>query len=312
MVKVNVENATPPDEDTGSKSAEDVAPQKRKASSPTLTSPNASPKRQKIDGESEGALREAQVNQVANVPTRESDNQDATREDPTRRDAGRSREAPSREEEKKRGRRLFGGLLSTLSQTASSSSQHKRRREIEQRQQEKAQKQRAEEERRLSERLAAINAIRQERQIHFEEKVMKTRHANVLARAHSLQTRAEPRIYYRPWKLTGKQTDAIDDQVSAAKAIISREVEDFKLHKEQYDRRHGHRRPDKVPRGEEKPAEMAGAAADPDSSASGPAHVPAEAANVSPDPSRNGDSHDKDHDESGDVVVEGEEDTVMY
>ncbi|ROT40494.1 hypothetical protein SODALDRAFT_330217 [Sodiomyces alkalinus F11] len=314
MVEIEVEEqkATLPDEETGSTPAEDVAAQKRKASSPPLTAQDASPspKRQKIDDESEDALQETEVNQVANVPTRASDNQDAVREDePTGSKTARPRAIPSKEEEKKRGQRLFGGLLSTLSQTSSTSSQQKRRREIEQRQQERAQKQKAEGERRLSERLAAVNAVRQEEQKPFEEKVMKTRHANLLARAHSLQTKAEPQIYYRPWKLNRKQADTIDEQISAAKAIISREVEELELRKEEYDRRHGHRRPDNMKRRDEKPTEVVGAA---DSLASAPPDVHAKAANASPGHSRKGSHDSKDHDESGDIVVEGEEDTVMY
>jgi hypothetical protein len=122
------------------------------------------------------------------------------------------RPAVSKEEEKKRGKRLFGGLLNTLSQKTSTT-QQKKRREIEQRQQEKAQKQKVEDDKRLAERLARLNRERRHDQIDFDEKVvrrdaaialeevrlltpeqMKTRHANLIARAHSLYTKAEPRI----------------------------------------------------------------------------------------------------------------------
>lgn len=120
------------------------------------------------------------------------------------------RPAVSKEEEKKRGKRLFGGLLNTLNQKAPST-QLRKRREIEQRQQEKAQKQKVEDDKRLAERLARLNKSRRHEQIDFDEKVvrhgrgivhgqgltteqMKIRHANLLARAHSLHTKAEPRI----------------------------------------------------------------------------------------------------------------------
>lgn len=86
-------------------------------------------------------------------------------------DAGR-RDRPSKEEEKKRGKRLFGGLLNTLSQT-NTGSQQKKRREIEQRQHERAQKQRAEDEKRRGEKLARITEARLQEQIKFDEKVVR-------------------------------------------------------------------------------------------------------------------------------------------
>lgn len=78
----------------------------------------------------------------------------------------------NREEEKKRGRRLFGGLLNTLNQSKPSAQQNKRR-EIEQRQQEKVQKQKAEDDKRLAERLGKINSARRAEQIYFDEKVVR-------------------------------------------------------------------------------------------------------------------------------------------
>lgn len=87
-------------------------------------------------------------------------------------DTNAPRRAPlSKDEEKKRGKRLFGGLLSTLSQT-NASSQHKRRREIEQRQHERAQKQRAEDDKRRTEKLARITEARWREQIKLDEKAV--------------------------------------------------------------------------------------------------------------------------------------------
>jgi hypothetical protein len=74
-------------------------------------------------------------------------------------------------EEKKRGQRLFGGLVSTLSRTASGSQQQKRL-EIERRQHEKAQQRRAEDEKRRSERLEGLKRTRQIEQIKFDERVV--------------------------------------------------------------------------------------------------------------------------------------------
>lgn len=75
------------------------------------------------------------------------------------------------QEERKRGQRLFGGLMSTLSQTTASS-QQKKRLEIERRQQEKAQQQRVEYDKRRSEKLAKLKDIRKTEQIKFDEQVV--------------------------------------------------------------------------------------------------------------------------------------------
>lgn len=77
----------------------------------------------------------------------------------------------SRDEEKKRGKRLFGGLLSTLSQTTTNS-QQKRRQEIEKKQQEKAAKQKTEDDKRRAERLAKLDRTRKIEQVRFDEQVV--------------------------------------------------------------------------------------------------------------------------------------------
>lgn len=88
-------------------------------------------------------------------------------------DKERNRRGPevNRDEEKKRGKRLFGGLLSTLSQTTTNS-QQKRRQEIEKRQQEKATKQKIEDDKRRTERLAKLDTIRKIEQVRFDEQVV--------------------------------------------------------------------------------------------------------------------------------------------
>lgn len=74
-------------------------------------------------------------------------------------------------EEKQRGKRLFGGLLNTLSQT-SKSPQQRRQQEIERRQQERMQKQSAQDDQKDKEKLAQLREIRLARQIEFDEKVV--------------------------------------------------------------------------------------------------------------------------------------------
>lgn len=117
------------------------------------------------------------------------------------------------QEEKKRGKRLFGGLLSTLSQTTNNS-QQKRRQEVEKRQQERAAKQRIKDDKRRSERLAKLNKTRKVEQVRFDEQVvrdddgelyprdwltdrheqMRTRHSYMRSMAHCLQSKSEPKL----------------------------------------------------------------------------------------------------------------------
>lgn len=78
------------------------------------------------------------------------------------------RRKSSVQEERKRGQRLFGGLLSTLSQSTPNG-QQKRRLEIEKRQQERAKQQKAEDEIRRAEKLTKLKAIRKVEQVKFDE-----------------------------------------------------------------------------------------------------------------------------------------------
>jgi hypothetical protein len=71
------------------------------------------------------------------------------------------------QEERKRGRRLFGGLLGTLSQTAPNN-QLKRRQEIEKRQVERVKAQKAEDDTRRAERLQKLKEVRRNEQVKFD------------------------------------------------------------------------------------------------------------------------------------------------
>lgn len=114
-------------------------------------------------------------------------------------------------EERKRGQRLFGALLGTLSQGSSNAAQ-KRRADIEKRQQAKLKQQDEEDAQRRRERLENLRAIRRKEQVKYEENTvwgpsqikgggegadevqMRIRHANMLHFARFLRTKAEPRI----------------------------------------------------------------------------------------------------------------------
>jgi len=105
------------------------------------------------------------------VPLRDSPQPiDASKDAPQEkaRDTNHDRRKSSVQEERKRGQRLFGGLLSTLSQSTPNG-QQKRRLEIEKRQQEKAKQQKAVDEEKRAEKLANLKAIRKAEQIKFDE-----------------------------------------------------------------------------------------------------------------------------------------------
>ncbi|KAF4957523.1 hypothetical protein FSARC_11254 [Fusarium sarcochroum] len=204
------------------------------------------------------------------------------------------------QEEKKRGKRLFGGLLSTLSQTAGNT-QQKRRLEIERRQQERLQKQRVEDDKLREEKRARVTAVRKGEQIGFDEEVMRNKHSKMIAMAQYLRTRSHPQIYYLPWKLTEAQEDEIDGQIRYAKVTIECEVEAFNKRREQHTNQ-GRRSP--VP--EEATAPLKEESAHDSKDTNGSQH----SSRVQEKEHHH--AHHHHHDESADVLEEAEEDMVIY
>ncbi|KAI0870264.1 pinin/SDK/memA/ protein conserved region-domain-containing protein [Hypoxylon argillaceum] len=190
------------------------APQKRKASPRGTTEDVApkSPKRTKVDNEKTDERHDPRPKSSREIST--------------------DRREIARQEEKKRGRRLLGGLMNTLSQ-ASAGSQHRKRQDIERRQQAKSTQQRAEDDRLRMQRLSKLESVRKVEQLKFDEQVMKTKHTDMLAKAHYLQTRAKPKIFYLPYELTRMQEDIIQDQIQQVATIIEKEVSEFRERKEQ-------------------------------------------------------------------------------
>ncbi|UNI14276.1 hypothetical protein JDV02_000921 [Purpureocillium takamizusanense] len=284
---------------------------KRKASSPEARSDDGPVKRARPGSEDR-----------ASPPPRRRSPSPAYRRDSH--GSGQERRPSVTQEDKKRGKRLFGGLLSTLSQ-AGSSSQQKRRQEIERRQQIKMKEQTAEDDKRRAEKKAELHKIRMEQQIHLEEQVMRNRHAKELRLAQFLCTRARPVIYYRPYRLSEREEDIIDDQISDVKVDIARDLEDFKYRKERHLRRYGlNKDTDSRPR-EQTPAAMPvpdiGPPPSPRPSANAEDVVPQpekedldirDAEPVEQGPAPQHSQHRDPHDDSGDVLVEGEEDMVIY
>ncbi|KAB5570167.1 pinin/SDK/memA/ protein conserved region-domain-containing protein [Coniochaeta sp. 2T2.1] len=207
------------------------------------------------------------------------------------------------EQEKKRGQRLFGGLLSTLSQRTPNNPQSKKRAEIEKRQHERAQQQRAEDERRRAEKLAKLTHVRRVEQVALDERMMRTRHKNMLLQARCLATRAEPRLFYLPWKLTEAQDKQLAQQAEDTERLIAREVERFQREKVRRLKELG------VEVDELKPA------AEPtEKDRDQPPRKPSAADEKATleEASHDKSNHDNHHDDPDYVTVENEEDTVIY
>lgn len=109
--------------------------------------------------------------------TRREEREPQPRHSPEARRPSATAGPPSRRnvslEEKKRGQRLFGGLVSALSRPASGTQQQKRL-EIERRQQEKAQQRRAEDEKRRAERLDQLKRTREIEQVKLDERAVRS------------------------------------------------------------------------------------------------------------------------------------------
>ncbi|KAL2181628.1 pinin/SDK/memA/ protein conserved region-domain-containing protein [Thermothelomyces heterothallicus CBS 202.75] len=228
-------------------------------------------------------------------------------------------------EEKRRGQRLFGGLVNTLSRTTSAT-QQQRRLEIERRQHEKAQQRRAEDEKRRIEKLERLKKTREIEQVKLDERAMKARHETMLDKARSLHTRSEPRLYYLPWELTREQEDIINDQVRAAEETVERERREFRIRKEQRLRALGvtppPRSPSPAPQQPKHPHESEPSSEPKSGSRSeeatvGEPKLPPQDTNpdaaAPPELAEARDSHNhKDHDEHGDEIMQDEEDVVIY
>ncbi|EPQ64412.1 hypothetical protein BGT96224_2607, partial [Blumeria graminis f. sp. tritici 96224] len=125
-------------------------------------------------------------------------------------------------EEKKRGQRLFGGLLSTLSQS-SPNGQQRRRLEIEKRQLERAKIRKVQDNVNKVERIAKLNAARIKEQSKFKKESanpekFQIQKSNMLAMANFLCTKTEPKLYYKPWELLPEQEEEIKSQIASTSA----------------------------------------------------------------------------------------------
>lgn len=118
--------------------------------------------------------------------------------DPKPESPDRTRKPIARDDERKRSRRLFGGLLGTLSQAPTTSTVSKRRQEIEERKRIEARRREAEIAERQEERLRGVQKQKEKEHRLVLESDLKIRHSSELARARFLITEAEPRLV-RPY-----------------------------------------------------------------------------------------------------------------
>ncbi|KAL8925206.1 MAG: hypothetical protein Q9172_002311 [Xanthocarpia lactea] len=224
-------------------------------------------------------------------------------------------------EERKRGQRLFGALLGTLSQSSSSTAQ-KRRTDIEKKQQAKLRLQTEEHEEQKKQRLESLMAVRRKEQKKYDKQSMHIRHSNMLAQAHFLQTKAEPRLFYKPWELIPSEDARIKLQIKEAEGNMQRELAqlDPGTAEESTEYRTAAKSP--LPGSKLDIEQPSNAAKETVFSETNGDHgqngntndeTTDENANVShPEVQLNQQENLKDHDDDGDEMVEADEDMVIY
>ncbi|GAB7336998.1 hypothetical protein MBLNU457_g2414t1 [Dothideomycetes sp. NU457] len=130
-------------------------------------------------------------------------------------------------DERKRNKRLFGNLLSTLSQKPGTSTTQRRREEIDSRKRDELAARAAELEARSEERAARTLALRKRCQRKVEERALRVRHEGMRAMAGCLRTEAEPRLFWRPWEWRPEEEARVLRQKEDVEVEIQREEEEF-------------------------------------------------------------------------------------
>ncbi|MCJ1385734.1 hypothetical protein MMC17_008857 [Xylographa soralifera] len=171
--------------------------------------------------------RQSSVSDSGSKRLRLSHDESSNRDDAQTSSRTASKQAPAKEanvqvEERKRGKRLFGALLGTLAQSSSSTAQ-RRRVDIEQKQQAKLKLQDEEYDEKKKLRLDALMEVRRREQKKYNKQSMQIRHSSLLATANFLQTKSEPKLYYKPWDLLPEDEARIKVQIMEAEATIQRE-----------------------------------------------------------------------------------------
>ncbi|PWW79551.1 hypothetical protein C7212DRAFT_310492 [Tuber magnatum] len=132
----------------------------------------------------------------------------------------------SKDEEKRRGRRLFGALLGTIGKFQADNSSVRarnsavKRREVEAKLQEKLKAQTEEIDEKLKREDEGINHRKMVEQRQFDERAVGNLRSNISG------------LFYLPWKLTPEEEERIKQQVLAAQDIIDREQREFQQKRE--------------------------------------------------------------------------------
>ncbi|KAF2085249.1 hypothetical protein K490DRAFT_75295 [Saccharata proteae CBS 121410] len=212
-------------------------------------------------------------------------------------------------EERKRGQRLFGGLLGTLSQSSSDKAQ-KRRAEIERKQQEKLKIQQSELDENKKQKRDRVIETRRHEQKKFDEQSMRIRHSNTLAMAHFLQTKTQPTLYYKPWELRPEEAAQIDCQVKNAEEAIEAELKQFEESRVAQDQSsnagHATKKAD-----EDVQMDMATTKTEAERNVTEADEAQRNEAQTNPSNDDGEQSHDN-HEDNSETVLEAEEDTVIY
>jgi alpha-galactosidase/6-phospho-beta-glucosidase family protein len=66
----------------------------------------------------------------------------------------------------------------------------------------------------------------------------------MLHMAHFLYTKAEPRLYYKPWEMSPEEEDRVEEQIAEARDVIQRERDEFEAREEEERRRERRATPD--------------------------------------------------------------------
>lgn len=231
-------------------------------------------------------------------------------------------------DEKKRTQRLFGGLLGGLGQTRPANSQAaKRRAEQEERRRQKEQ----ELSERQTERLEVLNVARRKEQRRVDEASMRIKHENMKAMSSFLTTATEPKLYFKPWELLPEQEDQINRQREDIDVQIDQELDDFDQVRQSWQNEdadgHAHHQ-DTIPSHAQdtsngtnhaaKPATESAvvqdqvAVADPETDPELVSATVTESAEEKEAREQVAEDDDRHIDDTGDIVVEADEDTVIY
>ncbi|CAD0109795.1 unnamed protein product [Aureobasidium uvarum] len=235
-------------------------------------------------------------------------------------------------DEKKRTQRLFGGLLGGLGQTRPANSQAaKRRAEQEERRRQKEQ----ELSERQSERLEHLNLARKIEQRRIDEASIRIKHENLKAMSNFLTTSTEPKLYFKPWELLPEQEDQIKRQREDVDVQIDQELDDFDQVRQRWQNEDTNGNADrqentpahaqKAPNGMNHTADPAKestatqdqiAIADPDTESDPVGTISTDSIEEQEARERVADDADRHRkesiDDTGDIVVEADEDTVIY